>query len=234
MGRVILLPLILLLGTSSAHADVFFLCYDAQNETFPEQQGWSRYWGDPEDELIRSVDNGVFRLDTRGSYSIFDLYQVISTAFILDSGEELQVTWRMETVETDEWSHLSDVALAIVNQSHAYAQFFIAPGYVSEDELLGGEPEHLYEIQAGVPHTYLLRTTDMWAYDLYVDGAFAFQGGLHDYAWREVPRVSFGDTFTGRTSLSEWEYVEVEVVPEAASGVLTLASWIVLVVRGRR
>jgi hypothetical protein len=211
----------------------FYLRYDP-DETFPEQEGWGRYWDDPENQLIRSVENGIFELDTRGSYSIFDLYEVVSNAFNLDVGEELRITWHMQTLETDEWSHRSDVCVAIVNESHAYVQLFIARGYVSEDELPGGEPEHLYWLGPGIPHTYEFTTGDMETYALYVDGIFAFSGVFHDYAWREVPRVAFGDTIIGRTSLSEWEYVDVEVVPEAGSGVLTLVLWIALVVGGRR
>jgi hypothetical protein len=221
MSRILLVTGVLWVGAAPLAGSPFYLRYDA-DETFPEQQGWGRYWGDPDDKLIRSVENGVFRLDTRGSYAIFDLYEIISAAFILEPGEELQLAWRMRTLETSGSWGRSDVVLGIVNESHAYVELFVGPDFVSEDEEFGGEPEHLYALDAESAHTYHLTTSNMEEYELYVDGVLAFHGGFHDYAWRPAPRVTFGDAITGRTSLSEWEYVEVAVIPEPEAGAALL------------
>ncbi|MBU0639351.1 MAG: hypothetical protein KKB50_10845 [Planctomycetes bacterium] len=227
--RYVLIVTFVLAAAATAAADPFYLRYDPDEGRFPEQEGWGRYWDDPEDKLVRSAENGVFRLDTRGSYSIFDLYEAVSPAFALGASEELRVRWEMETLQTDQWSHRSDVCVAIANESHAFVQLFLAPSYVSEDELPGGEPERLYWFEPAARHAYEFITLDMETYALYVDGALAFGGVFHDYAWREVPRVAFGDAIIGRTSLSEWEYVEVEVLPEPATRVLVLASGIALI-----
>jgi len=222
MQRALVSLILLVLATSLGRADSFYLRYDA-DETFPEQEGWTRYWDDPDGELVRTIEDGIFRLDTRGSSAIFDLYRVISDAFDLEGGERLEVTWRMQTVETSGSYGRSDVIVLIVNKDHAYAEFFLGRDFVSEDEELGGEPEHFYNVDPGVPHVLEFVTDDMSDYELFVDGDFAFRGLFHGYAWHAVPRVSFGDAMIGRTSLSEWDYVEVAVVPEASSSVLGAA-----------
>lgn len=222
MRYLMLATFVVLTAAGPAQAQRFFQRYDA-DELFPEEDGWARYWGDPEGRLVRTLQNGIFRLDTRGSSSIFDTYEVISEAFVLGPEEEFRATWRMETLETDASYGRSDVAFFIINEFHEYAEFYLAPTYVSEHRLIGGTMEHLYEIEAGVAHTYYVVTTDMQVYDLYVDGEFAFQGHLQEYAWRNVPRVAFGDAITGFTSLSEWDFVEISVVPEPSSGVALAA-----------
>ncbi|MBU0638067.1 MAG: hypothetical protein KKB50_04320 [Planctomycetes bacterium] len=234
MGRMTILLSILLLSTPVAQADPFYLRYDPHEGRFPEQEGWGRYWSDPEDKLIRSVDNGVFRLDTRGSAYIWDTYEAISSAFILGPAEELRVRWRMHTLETDADYGRSDVVLIVINEAGAYAEVFLAAEYVSEDEILGGTAEHFWPIDPALAHTYDFVSTDMLAYDLYVDGQHAFQGQFHDYAWRPKPRIAFGDAIVGYTSLSEWEYVEIEVIPEPNTALtLLLATMGIVRIRGR-
>ena len=228
MMRMLLYGTLMLgLLVSPARGDPFFLRYDA-DETFPEQEGWTRYWDDPDGQEVRTVEDGVLRLDTRRSYSIFDFCYVRSDAFDLDPGEELRISWRMQTFETDTWDDFSDVALGITNGDAQYVKFFLTPGFVSRDE--GGSPEIdlLFEYEPGVPHTFLFRTSDMESYELFVDGEPAFQGQFARYAMIGEYAQWWGDTVTGRTSLSEWDYVEVAVVPEPATIGLALLSCAVM------
>ncbi|MBU0639352.1 MAG: hypothetical protein KKB50_10850 [Planctomycetes bacterium] len=231
--RYVLFVTFVLAAGATAAADPFYLRYDPNEGRFPEQEGWGRYWDDPEDKLVRSAEHGVFRLDTRGSASIFDLYEIISPAFSLQPGEELHISWRMRTLETDADFGRSDVVVAVINEFGPAVQFFLAPSYVGEDEVLGGDVEHLYFVDVTVPHTYDFVTDDMSTYQLYVDGNNAFSGVFHDYAWRPKPRVTFGDAITGYTSLSEWEYVQIEVVPECRMSMFaaTVAAILTLVRR---
>lgn len=233
-GLLILTQLLLvaLASVSAASADPFYLRYDA-DETFPEQEGWTRYWSDPDGTLIRTVEHGIFRLDTRASTAIFDLYELVSQAFILDPGEELHVTWRMQTLETQVDWYWSDVLLGVVNADHAFARLFLGPDFVSADERPPLGPERLYEFQGGIPHTFAFVSTDMLEYDLYVDGVHAFRGLFEGYAWRECPRIAFGDAVTGRSSLSEWDYLEVAVIPEP-SGLGLFVGLALLCIAARR
>ncbi|MBU0641170.1 MAG: hypothetical protein KKB50_20110 [Planctomycetes bacterium] len=97
MRSMLIVTLVLAAGATAA-ADPFYLRYDPNEGRFPEQEGWTRHWDDPEQKLIRSVDGGVFQIDSRGSAAVFDFYSVHSTAFDLANDEVLQVIWQMQTV----------------------------------------------------------------------------------------------------------------------------------------
>jgi len=197
-----------------APASQFYLRYDA-DETFPEQDGWSRRTTGPAGEIKRGIEDGVFWLDTRASALISDSYLVFDPALEVAPGESLHVTWRMRTLETDTFGYISDVVVGVTNAAREYVTFFLAPEFVSEQgEAPPGEPEHYYPIQGGVFHWYQFATSDMQAYELYVDGQLAIEGSFSGNSWTPGPYVRFGDGIVGRTSLSEWDFVEVAVIPE--------------------
>jgi hypothetical protein len=80
------------------------------------------------------------------------------------------------------------------------------------------EFEYVADFQAGVFHEYALTTSDLASYALYVDGALVHVGQLNAPgfgAWLE-----WGDATSGRTSLTEWDWVRFGVVPEPSAGLL--------------
>jgi hypothetical protein len=198
--------------TSPTRADPFYLRYDAE-ETYPEQDGFTRYGQDPEGLLVRSVKDGLFTIDSRASFGIFDLYLVQSDAFELERGEELRINWRMRTLEDTGTPQQTDVNFFLSNSSAAFVDLFIGPGFVSENEL--GD-EHFYPFLPGF-HTFSFRSADMLSYQLFVDGAFAFAGLFHAQAIIGPNFVTFGDAVIGERSLSKWDYVEIAVVPEPST-----------------
>jgi len=196
----------------TAAADPFYLRYDA-DETFPEQEGWTRVTYGPAELIQRGVDDGIFWLDTRASELISDTYRVADPTIEPGIDEVLSVTWRMRTLETDTTHYTSDVTLNVGND-WGFAKFYLAPGYVSAHGAGVGPPEHVYLLEVGLMHTYHFVTADLTSYQLYVDGQLAFEDV---FTWNypgSGPHVSFGDSALGDTSLSEWDYVEVAVVPE--------------------
>ncbi|MCG3129112.1 MAG: hypothetical protein CHACPFDD_04021 [Phycisphaerae bacterium] len=203
-----------------AAADPYYLRYDADG-VFPEESGWTRYYDDAGVEK-RSIEEGVLSLDTTGALEIFDLYEVVIPALNLKSGESLRVSWRMQTVDTNAEFPNSDVSVAIVNERGAFAGFYIASSYLIEFRYLLGYDELHVPIAPGEFHTYEFASFDMETYDLYVDSQLAISGEFHDFAWRDAPRVGFGDSVTGYTSVSLWDRVEVSVTPEPASLVVLL------------
>lgn len=207
-----LATLCVLAASGPAVAEPFFLRYEA--DVLPEADGWSRQSGGPSAELIREIDDGVFRLDSRASGAIFDFYRLRVDALDLLPGESLRLKWRMRTLETTGSPGRSDVALAVTNGQTAYALLFLAPDLVSEDEVLGGPLEHEFELTPGAWHTFELRSADLHLYTLQVNGAAAFEGAFHDSALLGPLEIAFGDVVSGRASLSEWDYVEIAVVPE--------------------
>lgn len=198
-----------------AGADPFYLRYDPE-ETFPEQEGWRRNVYGPSSLIQRSIDDGVFRLDTRASASIADSYYVNDPVLTPLAGESLRITWRMRTVETGTSWYRTDVALQIKNaEPDDYVQFFFAPDYITEID--AGEPwapEHYYQLIPYEYHDYVFISTDMNTYDLYVDGQAVFHGLFTPSSWFPGPSVVWGDTYIGLMSLSEWDYIEVSVLPE--------------------
>ena len=218
MRQLTVCLMLLAVGSLAVSAEEFYLRYDAND--FPENEGWERQFSDPGGQIEREIDSGIFRLDTRASTSLYDFYAIQSPTFDLLPGEELRVSWRMETVDTQTTYGLSDVAVGITNSTSAFTKFYLAPDFVSEDEELGGDPEHVYAFDQGVPHSFLFVTSDMQEYDLFVDGVFAFHGALHGNALIGPLHVWFGDTTVGRSSLSRWGWIEIAVVPEPHAGLL--------------
>ena len=216
--RVLCSLTVVALLVAVAGADPFYLRYDP-NETFPEQEGWSRSVHGPSSLIQRSIENGVFRLDTRASAEISDFYYIVDPAMNPMDGEMLRVAWRMRTLETESSWYDTDVSLQIRNAvPDEYVQFFFASDCIME--VGNGEPwspQHLYEIIPGEFHDYVFISSDMDTYDLYVDGAAVFQGAFLPGSWFPGPAVTWGDSIRGLTSLSEWDYVEISILPEPSN-----------------
>ncbi len=208
-----------------AKADPCYLRYDADG-VFPEEAGWTRFYDDGAGES-RSIDQGVLTLDTLASRDIFDLYEVSDEALTPNAGEEFSLSWRMQTTAQDASFPKSDVAVGVINSEHSYAILYIGSDFVTEDRFLAGFTELAASFAPDVAHTFRFLTRDMETYSLFVDGQPAFTGEFHDYAWRDVPRVSWGDAFVGYASLSQWDFVEVAVTPEPPS-VLAVAACLLL------
>jgi hypothetical protein len=220
---VFLSAALLLAGAVSARADPFYLRYDA-DEVYPEDAGWERHTTDPYGLLVRGLDSGIFTIDSRASPYISDFYRRDLGDFGPGPGETVTVTWRMRVPWADASDYEADPKVLISNGASEYVEFFVGTDFVAVDEdgLLG--PEHLYEFDPCQWRTFSFVSADLEHYELYVDGALAFTGALSlDYIGGPN-RVTFGDTFIGFASLSEWDYLEVAVVPEAASAPLALTA----------
>jgi hypothetical protein len=204
-----------LLGANLARADPFYLRYDA-TETFPEQDGWTRYGQDPEGLERRSLEDGWLTLDTRDSYSIMDYYAVRSSALDLEPGEQLRVAWRSQTLETDmDDGFWTDTGVYLTNAAAEYVDLHVATDFVAHGGYASdGKPDHRLWFESGIPHTYVLTSNDMHVFRLDVDGELAFSGDFVYSAAMGPNGVCFGDACIGLRSLSTWDYFEVEVIPE--------------------
>lgn len=205
----------------AALGDPFYYRYEA--DLFPETDGWSRQFSDPTGGLVRELDDGWVRLDTRASPQIFDLYRRVVPALALEPGAELRLTWRMQTVETDVLGDTGDVFLAVTNAAGRYVYLSLGPDFVRADNVPGGGAEHSFDLAPGVPHVYELRSSDMQTFSLHVDGAAAFSG-VFGTSPIEPTIVAFGDAVQGLTSLSAWDFVEIAVTPEPPTALGWLAA----------
>lgn len=214
--------------TAPASAAPFYMRYDAI-KTLPEQEGFTRRTSDPDRLIERSVADGVFTLDTRASPWLFDLYSTPPQAFNVAEGEKFRARWRMRTIETDVGANPSDVVFAITNSSAAIVEFFLTPDAIVEPGVVDIGSFQSHSLAPGIPHTFEMRSSDMQLYSLFVDGEFAFDGAFHDFALIGEHVATFGDTISGLASLSQWNYVEIAVIPKpSALAGLTIAVTLVL------
>jgi hypothetical protein len=120
----------------------------------------------------------------------------------------------METIESHTDLGWSDVGVTIINNDSEYAKFYLAPDFMSVDESNPPGADYVYEFEQGVQHEYHFVTGNMAEYDLYIDGMHVYNSTFGGHAWREVPRISFGDCMIGFSSYSVWDYMEIAVIPE--------------------
>jgi hypothetical protein len=215
-----------LLGANLARADPFYLRYDA-TDAYPEQEGWTRFVHDPEGAENRSLDGGYLTLDTWDSYLIYDVYDVSMPPLNVASSEELRVSWRVEVAQTDYLDWQTDIAVGVTNADGEIAELYLGPTYVAATDGDGETPDHLYTLAPAVQHEYLLQTSTMSNYEVYVDGQFAFSGRFWSHAAIGPNAVGFGDTYYGLRSTSVWDFVEVSITPEPPALVSVGAPWLV-------
>jgi hypothetical protein len=232
-GALLALAVAVSAGAPLASAEPFLLRYDP-GYTFPEEEGWQREPYDPEGLLRRDTDGTFLTLDSSASEQIADSYWVDAPGIDPSAGEELRITWCMQTLETQTDYFRSDVALSLARYESewSYAELYLGPDYVSAGYGEDGYPLHVYTFSPGL-HEFELRTGDISSYSLYVDGAPAFTGTLDRSTETGPFRVYFGDAIIGKSSISQWDYVQVAVVPEPRA-LLVLGSALLAVVRGRR
>jgi hypothetical protein len=197
---------------AQAGADEYWIAYEADD--FPENVGWRRIYrnedGWYQGGAERSLEDGVFTLDTRRSDMICDYYG-IARQMDPDPGETFVAEWRLNIVEANQ---SMEVGVWIARDD--------PPGYVwvkyLEDEVWIGREHWSHPIEPYVFHTYRIESTDMVDYSLWVDGEQVHQGVF--YTPTDLNSfLAFGDPSYGGnvTSVSEWDYVRFGVIPEPCS-----------------
>jgi hypothetical protein len=200
---------------AAALAESFFLRYDA-DATFPEQEGWSHWTSNPEAPVQRTVEDSVFRLNSMASPGTADLYDLRGPDLIPGPGEFLRVDWRMRVLQQADtgldW--FGDAGMAISAADYEGAFLNLAPNLVSVSAPGTQGYSVLSLLEPGTWYTYSF-LTNLQQCDLFVDGRLVFHGVLYTSA-PETPHpwISWGDPWSGTGSDSEWDYVQVSIVPE--------------------
>lgn len=206
-GISVVVLTIIVLGCTFALAEPYEVAYVApQCEAcaaaeglpgpFPEDQGWTRIsrFG----TVLRSIQDGAMALEAFENFDWEYYPKDMNDTLDPAPGEFLYVEWQM-VVDDENIPADTGVLLALDNFGGVVG-VGIAIDRVEDAE---GREEYLFE--PGVFHTFLLVTIDLDAYDLFVDGNFAFS----DFFKRPTilnSRVSFGDGSTSYSS-SRWKYV---------------------------
>ncbi len=201
----------LLIGVlEAAHGTPWWVSYEA-NPGYPEQEGWTRVWGNWQGQYQgsganRTLENGILTYDSLYDAGVYD-YNYIERPGELDpgDGETLVMEWRLKVDTVQGWLYDPTVDLAsdtgmIVGFAFAYDEIYS----LFEDNV------HI-AILPGEFHNYLLESESMLSYKLYVDGALVRTGAF----WQSLSysRVGWGDGAQGSASLHRWDYFRVGAVP---------------------
>lgn len=235
MGRVELLRgvcLFAFLGLAAAPAGwatPYWIAWEGDD--FPENQGWTRSWGNWDGlhqgpGAIRTLENGVLTYDSLYDAGVWDTCSIERPGEMdPDPGEIFVCEWRLRVREVT--SVYGDPAVVAISDDAWGVAFDYA-----EDHIRGGYGEGWLSIPI-VPyvwHDYRLLSSDMRAYDLYIDDQLVRHGGFTHVVTPSV--CGFGDMAQGVASLHDWDYYRFGVIPEPAA--LFLAMWAVAWQRARR
>ncbi|MCC6358416.1 MAG: hypothetical protein IT450_06720 [Phycisphaerales bacterium] len=192
---------------------------------YPDDAGWSRRTDDPDGLQRRTLDNGILTLDGTASRQISDVYEVHDSRLALQPGERLVVTWRLRTlVDTFEEDNRSDVSFFVATPYYTGLVLHLGADRVAYNEDVSAPDAEVVSYFTPLEfHTFVLASEDYQTFSLSVDGAAAFSG-IFSEGGVVVPRLGFGDGYFGFSSLSEWDFVEVSIVPEPSIAGLAIAS----------
>jgi hypothetical protein len=206
MARVILSAIAALMVLSvSASAEPFWISWEG--DTYPEQDGWTRYTRAGGAERI--LQDGALTLDSMADWRIVDEYY-IDRALSLAPGESFRMDWRVRVNDV-----LGDFDPAVI--LHAGGAEVIL-NYSTTSIYSTLECAWVAEFAPGVYHDYSLTTSDFSAYALSIDGHASYTGRLVG----PLPGtfVGWGDCTEGPSSVSAWEYFRFGIVPEPSAGLI--------------
>ena len=207
----------LLLGTLTGVSQAEEYWYSYQGNDFPENEGWSRFYGDEngpyQGGAERSIEDGIFIVDSLRDTMVFDSYRM-ERSLDPEPGELFVMRWRLCV---DEAISSVDPVVSVFSNEYRAAAFEFSETYVANTFEYGTRAE----FEPGVFHDFQFMSSDMTSYELYIDGILAMSGMFFDVF--ECSRVGWGDGIQGGRSLSRWDSFEFGVVPEPACGYLCVA-----------
>jgi hypothetical protein len=197
-----------LLVISAARAEQYWIAYEGND--FPENEGWTRIWFDPQAE--RWIEDDALVIDSRASVSTCEWYEWHPDVTDPGTGEVFIAQWRLLVEEVTIGPY--DPTVGIFSDDRWAVGF-----HFGEERI-----ESVFEIdvsaafEPGLFHDFELRSPDMRTYELYIDGSLAIQGSF----WLSLmsSQVGWGDTIQGAASLTRWDYFRFGVVPEPSPALL--------------
>ena len=213
MYPVLNVALGMLLTAAAARASPYWI--DWEGDDWPENQGWTRVWGNWDgqyqgDGANRTLEDGILTYDSLYDLGVCDFSQMERPGQMDPGpGELFVMEWRLKV---DEVVAFADPGVGVCSdEAWAFGLSYAYDRMYSHYE--GWVP---IEFSPGVFHAYRLESADMRAYDLFVDGQLVRHGAfVHLVAPSEI---AWGDAWQGAASLHEWDYFRFgAVVPEPAA-----------------
>jgi hypothetical protein len=204
---------------ASATAEPYWYAYEGND--LPENEGWSRSWGNDDGEhhgdgAYRTIEDGILTMDSLYDLRVYDYaYRRLPGELDPDPGELFVAEWRLKVDETigGHW----DSKVSICSDD----------GWILG---LGCFPEHIeshFEEDVYIPitpdvfHEYLLISWDMRMYELYIDDLLVHEGSFSERIFSS--QFAWGDCVSGAASRAHWDYVRFGVVPEPCSILMAVA-----------
>jgi hypothetical protein len=185
----------------------------------PEEFGWTRNWGNWHGQYqgpgaYRTLEDGILTYDSLYDPGVFDTSNIERPGQIDPGpGEMFVLEWRLQV---DEVVGTSDPAVGVASDTGWIVGFgFSETSVTSFFEGFIQIPIAPYAF-----HEYRLVSSDMLAYDLFIDGAWARRGSFWESS--TYSEVGWGDATQGAASRHEWDYLRFGVTPEPASLALLL------------
>lgn len=185
---------------------------DWEGNDLPENQGWTRQWGNWQGEhqggAYRTLANGILTYDSlydNGVYDLADMDRPIDPG----PGELFVMEWRLKVDQVVGWPY--DPGVYAISDARRGVAFAFGQSAL----------ESVYEGHVTIPvspgnfHEFRLVSWDMTTYELSVDGALARNGAFVPLV--NQSHVGWGDLVQGAASLHHWAYFRFGVVPEPAS-----------------
>jgi hypothetical protein len=195
-------------------AGQFWVAWEGND--LPENQGWTRNFGNWQGQYhggaVRTLANGVLTIDSLYDAGVYDFCHM-DRPIDPGPGERFVMEWGAK-VDTTEGHAPYDADISIFSDDAHVLAFGL-----TENAVIGGFESGLtIPVASGVFHDYAVVSSDMLAYQLYIDGQLAHAGSF----WQGVSRssVGWGDGVQGAASLHRWDYFRFGVIPEPGSFVL--------------
>jgi hypothetical protein len=215
-----------LLSAGAAFSAPYWIDWEGDN--WPESVGYTRSWGNLQglhqgDGAHRTLENGVLTYDSLYDPGVFDYYYMHRPGQI-DPGlaETFVLEWRLKV---DAVNGSDDPGVGLFSDDAWGLGFAYTADHIRS----------VFENYLNIPfapyvwHDYRVVSTDMRAYDLFIDGTLIHHGTLGHVITQS--QASFGDGSQSASSLHHWDYFRFGVVPEPTAGLLLMC---VMVWRGAR
>jgi len=223
MMRVLCFLSLLTLGACAVRADQYWIAWEGTE--LPEVQGpWLRSLG--YGGAKRTINNGILTYDSLHNINIWD-YSYIERQRKIDPGpgEMFVMEWRLRVRKV--------IGDADPTTSVASDEAWMVGFAYAEDRIFSVFENFLeIPIEPGRMHEYRLLSTDMRAYDLFIDGGLVRRGAFSKRITSSY--VGWGDGVQGAASLHEWDYFRFGVIPEPATGVSLAVPFLACVVGANR
>ncbi len=221
LARIGVLSTIILLA-SAAGATPYWIAWEGTD--WPENQGWTRSYNNNGD--LRSLHLGVMTLDGVSMPGGSDSYSIARPgATDPDPGELFLMQWRLRVVEVP--ANRYDPMVGVLSDDG----WIVLITYSMSRFVLPNESITLIDFEPGLFHSYELRSADMRTYHLFVDDVLVRVGAFTSVVTQS--KVAWGDGGVPTSSVSDWDYFRVGVVPEPSSA-MTVALFGVVAARVRR